>query len=95
MIAVSAETIRRRLLIRGHVQGVFFRDATRARARSAGVAGSARNLADGTVEVVLEGPLAAVERLQRFCEQGPPHARVEDVEAQEEAPLGLSGFEVH
>ena len=52
---MESEVVRRRLLVHGRVQGVFFRDATRERARSEGVAGWARNLADGAVEVVLEG----------------------------------------
>ena len=86
--------IRRRLIISGDVQGVFFRDSTRERARSAGVAGWARNRDDGAVEVVLEGSPEAVEQVERFCRTGPRHADVESVDAHDEEPEGLSGFEI-
>jgi acylphosphatase len=84
--------IRRRLVISGRVQGVFFRDAVRQQARKAGVAGWARNLADGTVEIVLEGRASAVEEVQRFCARGPARARVEAVDASDESVQGLVGF---
>jgi acylphosphatase len=91
---VSDEIVRRRLIVQGRVQGVFFRDSTRHCARSAGVAGWARNRDDGTLEVVVEGPSDAVERVVRFCETGPRGARVESVDSQPESPEGLSGFEI-
>ena len=78
----------------GHVQGVFFRDRVRRLAREHGVAGWVRNNADGTVEAVLEGEEEAVERLVRFCRQGPRGAVVERVETFEEEPEGLAGFSV-
>lgn len=84
--------VRRRLLISGQVQGVFFRDRCRREATAAGVAGWARNLPDGRVEVVAEGEPEAVERLQRWCGQGPPRGEVRSVEAVDEHPEGLSGF---
>lgn len=86
--------IRRRVTARGRVQGVFFRDSARERARAHGVAGWIRNRGDGAVEAVLEGPREAVERVIRFFETGPPRASVENLEVQEETPEGLSGFEV-
>jgi acylphosphatase len=86
--------IRRRVIVHGQVQGVFFRDTARQRARAHGVAGWMRNRPDGTVEAVFEGPTEAVERLVRFCETGPPRASVERVEVVEEEPEGLTGFEV-
>jgi acylphosphatase len=88
------EQVRRRLVVHGRVQGVFFRDSVRGRARAHGVAGWVRNRADGAVEAVLEGPPAAVERVVRFCETGPPHAQVERVEVHEEEPEGLTEFAV-
>ncbi len=91
---MATEIARRRLLIQGRVQGVFFRDCTRQRARSAGVAGWARNTADGAVEVVLEGPPDAVRQVMAFCESGPRGARVDHVEAHDEQPEGLEGFEI-
>ena len=81
-------------MVRGRVQGVFFRDSTRDRAESAGVAGWAENRDDGAVEAVLEGPPEAVDRLVQFCRRGPARAEVEDVEVSEEEPEGLDGFSV-
>lgn len=81
------------MLVRGHVQGVFFREATRRRARSAGVAGWIRNNPDGTVEAVFEGEPDAVELLVAFCREGPRGARVEWVDVGAEEPEGLAGFE--
>ncbi|HZU61307.1 MAG TPA: acylphosphatase [Solirubrobacteraceae bacterium] len=89
-----SERIRRRVVVHGHVQGVFFRDTTRERARAHGVAGWVRNRRDGAVEVVLEGPAEAVERVLRFLQVGPPRAQVQDVEVSQEDPEGLSGFQV-
>lgn len=73
---------------------MFFRDSMRQRARAHGVAGWVRNRSDGSVEAVLEGPLEAVERVERFARTGPPRASVTDVEAFEEEPEGLRGFEI-
>lgn len=86
--------VRRRLRVHGRVQGVFFRDSTRDRARREGVAGWARNCADGTVEVVLEGGSDAVARVAAFCERGPRGAHVERVESSDERSEGLRGFEI-
>jgi acylphosphatase len=91
---VSTDPVRRRLVVYGRVQGVFFRDSLRERARAHGVSGWARNRPDGTVEVVLEGPSESLDRVVRFAETGPPRARVERVEVVDEAPEGLAGFEV-
>lgn len=87
-------SIRRRLLVHGRVQGVFYRDSARACARAEGVAGWARNLSDGTVEVVLEGNREAVARAERFCRMGPAGARVDSIDARDEAPAGLQEFEI-
>ena len=86
--------VRRRIVVRGRVQGVFFRDTTRRRAESLGVAGWATNRADGTVEVVAEGKPDAVERLVDFLREGPRRADVDDVDVSEEQPEGLSGFDI-
>jgi acylphosphatase len=91
---MSEDTIRRRLIVRGQVQGVFFRDSTREQARSAGLAGRARNLDDGSVEVVLEGAPEAVQRVIDFCRQGPDRAQVREVDVCEEPPEGLTTFEI-
>jgi acylphosphatase len=86
--------IRRRVIVRGRVQGVFFRDTTRRRAAEAGVSGWVTNRADGAVEAVFEGDAEAVERLVRFASEGPRGAAVEEAEVSEEEPEGLSGFEI-
>ncbi len=91
---MTAETIRKRLVVHGQVQGVFFRDATRETAQGEGVSGWAANRDDGAVEVVLEGPDAAVQAVVGFCRQGPAQAQVDRVEEHAEPPEGLAGFEV-
>lgn len=84
--------IRRRVVVHGFVQGVFFRDSVRRHALTAGVAGWVRNNRDGTVEAVFEGEDAAVERLVGFCRDGPRGARVDRVEVEIEEPEGLQAF---
>jgi len=86
--------IRRRVVVHGFVQGVYFRDSVRRRAVSTGVAGWVRNNREGTVEAVLEGDPDAVERVVDFCWDGPRGARVDDVEIVEEEPEGLAGFAI-
>jgi acylphosphatase len=86
--------VRKRVIVHGRVQGVFFRDATRRLAELHGVAGSVRNTTDGTVEAVFEGLPDAVEKLVAFCEEGPRGAAVERVDVYEESPEGLCGFRV-
>ena len=85
--------IRRRLIVHGYVQGVGFRYWLARSAESRSVAGSARNLPDGTVEVVLEGEPDAVARLVDYVREGPRRAEVASVEVVEEEPEGLAGFE--
>ena len=86
--------IRRRVLIHGQVQGVFFRDTTRRQAESRGVAGWVDNRSDGSVEALFEGDEDDVEAMIAFCRQGPRGAEVDGVEVSEEQPEGLTGFEV-
>jgi acylphosphatase len=81
-------------VVSGRVQGVFFRDTTRRRAESAGVAGWVRNTPEGAVEAVFEGEPAAVDKLVEFCRRGPSRAEIAAVEVMGEQPEGLSGFEV-
>ena len=89
------ESRRVHLWISGLVQGVWFRASTRDRARALGVDGWVRNLPDGRVEVVAEGPRQAVDALIEFCRQGPGPARVDDVELGDEEPTGqFRGFTV-
>jgi acylphosphatase len=86
--------IRRRAVVHGSVQGVFFRDTARRQAESRGVAGWVSNRPDGTVEAVFEGEPDAVESMLRFCRHGPRGAAVERVDVTEEKPEGLSGFAI-
>jgi acylphosphatase len=86
--------IRRRVIVRGLVQGVFFRDSMRRLAQRHGVSGWVANRADGAVEAVFEGEADAVERLVAVSRTGPRGAQVESVEVTEEEPEGLSGFAV-
>jgi len=84
--------IRRRVVVHGFVQGVFFRDSVRRHALTAGVTGWVRNNRDGTVEAVFEGEDVAVERLVEFCRDGPRGASVDRVEVEIEEPEGLQAF---
>jgi acylphosphatase len=86
--------VRARIVVSGRVQGVFFRDSCRTTALQLGVRGWVRNRADGTVEVVAEGPPSAVGRLAHWCRSGPPRALVTGVEITDEEPTGLAGFRV-
>jgi acylphosphatase len=85
---------RRRVIVRGAVQGVFFRDSCRRAALAASVDGWVRNCPDGSVEAVFEGDRDSVRALCDWCREGPPHARVADVEVVSEPVRGESGFEV-
>jgi acylphosphatase len=87
--------MQRHYIIHGRVQGVFFRDSTRRKARELGVNGWVRNRPDGTVEAVGQGASPAVEQLEAWFRQGgPSSARVDRVECQEVAEEPFSGFEV-
>jgi acylphosphatase len=89
-----SDAVRRRVVVRGHVQGVFFRDSCRREATSRGVAGWVTNRHDGAVEAVFEGEPGAVEALVDWCRHGPRGADVDSVEDTSEEPEGLSGFDV-
>ena len=93
--AVSG-VVRRRVVVHGRVQGVFFRDSCRAEASRLGVWGWVRNLRDGGVEAVFEGPVAAVDAAVAWCRVGPPRAVVESVDVVEEdgAIEGLTSFRI-
>jgi acylphosphatase len=69
----------RKCVVAGRVQDVYYRGATQQYARELGVAGHARNLPDGRVEVLACGEPAAVEALCAWLWEGPPHARVREV----------------
>lgn len=89
-------TVRRRVVVHGRVQGVFFRDSCRAEAARLGVRGWVRNLRDGGVEAVFEGPAGAVEAAVAWCRHGPPRAVVDSVDVvdEDEAIEGLTSFRI-
>ncbi len=86
--------IARRALVHGRVQGVAFRHHTKVRARELGLVGWVRNLADGDVEVWLEGDEPPVRELSRWLETGPPAASVSGVDLETVAPAGFARFSV-
>jgi len=86
------ERVRAHVYVSGRVQGVFYRATTRDEARSRGIEGWVRNLDDGRVEAVFEGPRATVEGMVEWCREGSPQARVSDVEVEYGEPEGLTSF---
>jgi len=89
-----SDTARKRVVARGRVQGVFFRDTVRRRAEAAGVAGWVTNRDDGAVEAVFEGEAGRVEELVELCRSGPGRAEVSDLDVADEPVEGLDGFEI-
>ena len=86
--------VRYRVLISGLVQGVNFRAACQRMAWQRGVTGWVRNLGDGRVEAVFEGPASDVEHLVDWARRGPRLAVVYDITVQAEPPEGLGTFVV-
>jgi acylphosphatase len=87
--------IRVHLTIEGRVQGVWFRESTRREAVSLGVTGWVRNLPGGMVEALIEGPETQVNAMVKWCHQGPPAARVDQVHATPEEWKGeFESFDV-
>ncbi len=86
---------RAHVYISGNVQGVFFRGSTSEKANELGLNGWVKNMPDGRVEALFEGPSDAVEEMLDWCKEGPAQASVEDVSAEIEEPAeDLKGFEV-
>lgn len=83
-----------RVRISGRVQGVFFRASCARLAEDLGLSGWVRNLPQGDLEAVFQGPDPAVEDILAWCRQGPPYARVEGVEVKAEPPLRDTGFRI-
>lgn len=94
MTTEQSQLVRRRVVVSGRVQGVFFRDSCRRRAIELGVAGWVRNLPDGRVEAEAEGSPAAVTALVDWCRTGPSGARVTGAEVTDSSPTGEKGFRV-
>jgi len=68
------------ILVKGRVQGVFYRQSTREKANSLGLSGWVRNLPDGQVEIEASGPRPSLDALIAWCDDGPPHATVDSVD---------------
>ena len=79
-------TRRARLRVSGRVQGVCYRASTQERARALGLSGWVRNAPDGAVEIDAQGQAAQLDALIAWCHQGPPAARVDDVQVEWVAP---------
>jgi acylphosphatase len=90
----GAQVVRKRVIVHGRVQGVFFRDTTRRMAQSRGVAGWVRNNPDGSVEAAFEGADEAVDAMVAFAREGPRGAAVEGVDVVDEQPEGLTAFRI-
>jgi len=89
-----ADLRRARVLVTGRVQGVFFRAMCAREAEERGLAGWVRNLPDGRVEALFEGPSGPVGAMVEWCRTGPPHARVDAIEVLDEPPSGVARFVV-
>ncbi|MBS7655436.1 acylphosphatase [Candidatus Bathyarchaeota archaeon] len=87
--------VRAHVFVSGLVQGVFFRWETRKNALKHNVKGWVRNLWDGRVEAVFEGEEEDVKKMIKFCEKGPPEAKVENIEVKWEKYKGeYATFEI-
>lgn len=89
-----SDRVRAHVFVSGRVQGVYYRASTRDRASDLDLDGWVRNLDDGRVEAVVEGPREDVERLVEWCHHGSARADVSDVAVDYGDPEGLSGFEI-
>lgn len=91
---MGSERVRKRVVVHGRVQGVFFRDTCRGQAAGRGVAGWVRNRPDGAVEAVFEGARDQVQAMVEWAYTGPPAAVVQHVDVRDEPTEGLDGFRV-
>jgi acylphosphatase len=89
-----ADLVRYRVVVSGQVQGVFFRATCRRLAEENGVSGWIRNMPDGRVEAVFEGPPDSVGRLVDWARHGPRLALVDDIGIHSETPEGLATFQI-
>lgn len=91
----AQNSIRRHIFVSGRVQGVGYRASTADMATLLKLNGWVRNLPDGRVEAVFEGPQETVEEIIRWCRQGPPAAKVQDVAVESEEPKGDRSFRIN
>jgi acylphosphatase len=83
-----------RFIVRGKVQGVFFRASTREQALKLKLTGHAKNLPDGGVDVLVSGDTAAIDALERWLKKGPQLATVESVTREDLPAQTRSGFQI-
>jgi acylphosphatase len=83
-----------RAIVRGRVQGVWYRVYTERKARELGVFGHVRNLPDGSVEILAEGDPSGVDRLVEWTWTGSPHSSVTEVEVEDRTGAGLTSFDI-
>jgi len=81
------DCVRAEIVVKGRVQGVFFRASAQQEGLQLGLTGEVRNLPDGSVEAIVEGERRAVDDFVAWCRRGPPSADVEDVEVKLRPPL--------
>ena len=81
-------------LIKGHVQGVFFRRRSKDKADELGLTGFVENRPDGSVFIHAEGSDTSLKELEEWCHHGPPNAKVESVKMEKAEELGISSFEM-
>lgn len=80
------------ILVKGHVQGVFYRASTKAKADELGISGFVQNMPDGKVYIEAEGTDEQLESFKSWCNQGPPRAQVEEVEIKEGEVQNFTSF---
>ena len=86
--------LHRKIRVRGRVQGVGFRDATLRKAMELGIFGSVRNLDDGRVEILASAKSELMEQFENWCRNGPPHARVDQIQISESSSVDFLEFRV-
>jgi acylphosphatase len=84
----------KRMVVRGRVQGVYFRASAREKAEELGISGEVRNLADGSVEVIASGTDEQLSELLKWCKVGPPHATVDEVIVSDLPEREFKGFSI-
>ncbi len=88
------QAVRKKVVVSGRVQGVWFRQSAQQEANALGVKGWVRNRPDGTVEAVFEGPRDLVDMAVEWAGHGPQRAVVEHIDVEDETPEGVSGFRI-
>ncbi len=83
-----------KLIIHGHVHGVFYRQSTMEKANAFGIKGTVRNCDDGTVEIIAEGPEENLNKLIAWCHKGPPRAKVTHIDIHEQPLKNYTGFTI-